>query len=198
MKYFLITSFSLLSTFFATSQNVTTLVSAAGAFTGGKNDVIICGNFIQRLNFKSGGFPQDIHILNLDTEKIMSFRVKPTFKSSKENTFMYFIKPGNYVILNYLWTESKWYGGKMFNEPIFKDIDATDELEQKIKSGQIKESDLARFSFSVSTNYLNYLGTWHFDSGLVYFSDQKEEFDKLLKKKHKQHDFSKATTSIPE
>ena len=48
---------------------------------------IIYGLFIQRLGFSSGGFPQDIRIINLDTKEIFSFRVKPTFKSAKENIF---------------------------------------------------------------------------------------------------------------
>ncbi|SKB96112.1 hypothetical protein SAMN05660841_03313 [Sphingobacterium nematocida] len=47
---------------------------------------IIYGNFIQRLGFASGGFAQDIRLINIDTKEVFAFRVKPTFKSSKENT----------------------------------------------------------------------------------------------------------------
>lgn len=43
------------------------------------NDAIIYGNFIQRLGFTSGGFPQDIRLENVDTKEIYRFRVKPTF-----------------------------------------------------------------------------------------------------------------------
>src|SRR5690606_3374808 len=156
--------------------NFTTLeeVSSGDTINNGKG--IIYGNFIQRLGFSSGGFPQDIRLINLDTKEVLTFRVKPTFKSSKENTFVYYIKPGNYAILNYWWTQSKWYGGKMFTEPIFKNIDATDNFENKISSGQINIDNLEQFTFSISENSLNYLGTWHFDKGLVSFSNDKTEF----------------------
>src|SRR5690606_6049788 len=145
-------------TMFAKGQNFTTLeeVSSGDTINNGKG--IIYGNFIQRLGFSSGGFPQDIRLINLDTKEVLTFRVKPTFKSSKENTFVYYIKPGNYAILNYWWTQSKWYGGKMFTEPIFKNIDATDNFENKISSGQINIDNLDQFTFSISENSLNYLG----------------------------------------
>ena len=184
-------------TMFAKGQNFTKLeeVSSGDTINNGKG--IIYGNFIQRLGFSSGGFPQDIRLINLDTKEVLTFRVKPTFKSSKENTFVYYIKPGNYAILNYWWTQSKWYGGKMFTELIFKNIDATDNFENKISSGQINIDNLEQFTFSISENSLNYLGTWHFDKGLVSFSNDKTEFDNLLKNKYKKLDFSTAMTVIP-
>ena len=87
----------------------------------GTNDTIpagqaaFYGQFIQRLKkFKSGGYPQDIRLINIETNEVFVFRVKSTFKTSKENQFCYLIEPGTYVILNYWWTESKWYGGKSY------------------------------------------------------------------------------------
>jgi hypothetical protein len=85
----------------------------------------------------------------------------------------------------------------MFTEPIFKNIDATDNFENKISSGQIKNENLERFTLSISENSLNYIGTWHFDNGLVSFSNDKTEFDILLKNKYKKLDFSTALTLIP-
>ena len=83
------------------------------------------GDFIQRLKkFKSGGYPQDIRIINIETNEVFIFRVKSTFKTSKENPFCYLIEPGTYAILNYWWTESKWYGGKSYMEPIYKGEDS--------------------------------------------------------------------------
>ena len=158
---------------------------------------IIYGNFIQRLGFSSGGFPQDIRLINLNTKEILAFRVKPMLKSAKENTFLYFIKPGNYAILNYWWTQSKWYGGEMFTEPIYKGIDATDDLDRKIKSGQLKQNELVQFSFIITENSLNYLGTWHFNKGLVSFSDDKMQFDNIVKSKYKKLDFSTAKIVLP-
>lgn len=184
-------------TMFAEGQTITTLdkVSKRDTIITGK--AIIYGNFIQRLGFSSGGFPQDIRLISLDTKEVLSFRVKPTYKSAKENTFVYHIKPGNYAILNYLWTQSKWYGGEMFAEPIFKNIDATDNFNQKIRSGKIHTDNLEQFTFSISENSLYYLGTWHFDKGLVSFSDDKTVFDPLVKGKYKKLEFSNARTEIP-
>lgn len=158
---------------------------------------IIYGNFVQRLGFSSGGFPQEIRLINRDTKEVVSFRVKSTFKSAKENTFIYFIEPGNYAILNYCWTESKWYGGKMFTEPVFQGIDASDDFENRIKSGEIDVDNLKEFTFTIIENSINYLGTWHFDTGLVSFTDDKEILDNLLRGRYKNLDFSKALLILP-
>src|SRR6187397_3205362 len=103
-------------------QNITVkpLKAATGKDFENKKHAVIYGNFIQRLGFNSGGFAQDIKIFNPETNKMFSLRVKPTFKSAKENTFCFIIKPGNYKIINYMYVESKVYGGKIFNEPVFK------------------------------------------------------------------------------
>ncbi|WP_296685889.1 hypothetical protein [Flavobacterium sp.] len=196
MKYLLITFFFLL-TIFAQGQNFITLNEAKSGDTISSDEAIIYGNFIQRLGFSSGGFPQDIRIINLETKEVFTFRVKPTYKSAKENIFIYFIRPGKYAILNYWWTKSTWYGGKFFTEPIFKNIDMTDNLDLKIKSGQINQNELEQFTFEITKNSLNYLGTWHFDKGLVSFTDDKTQFDSLVKSKFKKLDFLSATTILP-
>ena len=196
MKY-LTTAILIFLTMFSQGQNFKILdeVKHDDAITNGQ--AIIYGNFIQRLGFSSGGFPQDIRLINTDTKEVVVFRVKPTFKSARENTFIYFIKPGNYAILNYWWTQSKWYGGKMFTEPIYKDVDTTGEFEQKIKSGKIKPDELKQFAFTITENSLNYLGTWHFDKELVSFTDDKTHFNILMKDKYKNLDFSTAKIVLP-
>ena len=196
MKYICTLIFIILS-FFAVGQSYPTLVEVSSADTIPARQAIIYGNFIQRLGFSSGGFPQDIRLINIGTGEIVSFRVKPSFKSAKENTFMYVINPGKYAILNYWWTQSKWYGGEIFTEPIFKDIDATKDLAQKINSGQIKAENLKQFTFTITEHTLNYTGTWHFDKGLVTFTDDKTVFDLSVKSKYKKLDFSSATVTIP-
>jgi len=62
---------------------------------------IIYGSFIQRLGFSSGGFPQDIRIVNRETNEIYAFRDKPAYNSEKENSFCIHIKQDNYYIINY-------------------------------------------------------------------------------------------------
>lgn len=123
------------------------------------------GEFIQRLKkFKSGGYPQDIRLINIETNEVLVFRVKSTFKTSKENQFCYLIEPGTYAILNYWWTESKWYGGRSYMEPIYKGEDSIQETERKIKSKEQRPDELVLFKFSVAENTLNYVGTWHFEN----------------------------------
>lgn len=197
MKRIILLSISLILSLSAYSQSIKSLDAVGSGDIISKEQCVIYGNFIQRLGFSSGGFPQDIRIMNTDTKEIFSFRVKPTFKSAKENQFIYFLKPGKYIIVNYWWTQSKVYGGTMYAEPIFKGIDATDKFEEKIKSGELKEKDLTSFSFTITENTLNYLGTWHFDKGLVSFTDDKTSLDEKLSKKFKKLDFTNSKTTIP-
>ncbi len=179
------------------AQDFKTLNSVSQRDTLPAEKSIIYGNFIQRLGFSSGGFPQYIHLINLDTKEIVRFRVKSTFRSAKENTFIYFIEPGNYAILDYSWTQSKWYGGTMFSEPIFQNVDASDDFETRIKSSAIDTNKLRKFTFTILKNSVNYVGTWHFDTGLVSFTDDKETLDDTLKKRYKNLDFSTAQLLLP-
>ena len=196
MKYIasLILFFSAL---FVNGQNYKTLNKLSYNSTVKPAQAIIYGNFIQRLGFSSGGYSQEIRIINLDTEELYSFTVKPAFKSAKENTFIYFIKPGNYAILHYWWPQSKWYGGKIFTEPIYKGIASTTDLDEKIKSGQISKDELKQFTFSVADNSLTYLGTWHFDKEIVEFKDKKLDLDTPLSKRFKKLNFSEAIIELP-
>jgi hypothetical protein len=185
-------------TAFAKAQNPKSLRELSSNDTTPPGKSVFYGNFIQRLGFTSGGFPQDIRIANVDTKEVFAFRVKPTFKSAKENIFCFVVEPGRYVILNYYWTESKWYGGKMFVEPIFKGVDATANLDEKVKSGQIDPNQVSRFGFKLEANSLNYLGTWHFDTGLVSFTNDKAQLDSQLKDKYQKVDLSKASIILPD
>lgn len=171
----------------------------------GTNDTIpagqaaFYGQFIQRLKkFKSGGYPQDIRLINIETNEVFVFRVKSTFKTSKENQFCYLIEPGTYAILNYWWTESKWYGGKSYMEPIYKGEDSIFETERKIKNKEQRPDELVFFKFTVTENTLNYLGTWHFEDSPVFFTNDKEETDKEMQYKYKKLDFPASRIAIPD
>ncbi|EIA08962.1 hypothetical protein [Flavobacterium frigoris] len=196
MKITITTIFAFL-TMFAYGQNMSNLKELGNNETIPTGQAVIYGNFIQRLGFSSGGFPQDIKIINIETKELYTFRVKPTFKSAKENTFCYTLKPGTYAISNYLWTQSKWYGAKMVTEPVFKNIDATDQIENKINTGKLKEIDFVPFTFTVTENTLNYLGTWHFDTGLVKFTNDKQVFDIKIIDKYKKLDLATAKIVLP-
>lgn len=178
-------------------QNITRLKSFKKGDKIADGQAVILGTFIQRLGFSSGGFPQDIRLLNIDTDEIFAFRVKSTFKSSKADNFIFHIKPGNYAILNYFWTQSKWYGGKMYMEPIFKGVDASKDFDKKIATREIKVDDLQRYTFNIDENSINYLGEWNFNTGLVSFIDSKDSFDQNFYKKFKNIDFSEAKLNLP-
>ena len=159
---------------------------------------VFYGNFIQRLGFKSGGYPQDIRIVNIDTHATYTFRVKSTFKAAKENLFCYILEPGTYAIVNYWWTKSTWYGGKSYVEPILKGIEVNEKLEERVKSGELKEEDFEMFSFTITPNSVNYLGTWNFAKSPVSFSDEKASLDEKMQDKYKGLDFRNAKTVLPE
>ena len=196
MKY-LISTTLIFITLFSYGQSFKTLESFRNNDTIPPGKAAFYGNFIQRLGFSSGGFPQDIRVINVETKEVFTFRVKPAYKSAKENTFFYVIAPGTYSILHYWWIQSKWYGSKFFTEPILKGVDSKDDLEAKLKSGEVKESELERYSFTVTSNSLNYLGTWHFDTGIVSFTNDKEELDRRIKDRYMNINLLKATTILP-
>jgi hypothetical protein len=180
------------------------LVQAQKAEKLGKKDsipagkAVIYGQFIQRLGFSSGGFPQEIELLNVDTDTPIRFKVKATFKSAKENVFCYAIPPGKYAILNYHWAKSKWYGATLYSEPVYKGIASDETLEAKVKSGEIKTSQLLRYTFTVQANTLHYMGTWQFDKTPATFRDDKQTLDSLVQEKYKALVFSEAQTTLPQ
>lgn len=196
MKY-LFTLLLLLCFGWAEAQSIKTLEEVELKEQVKEGEAIIYGSFIQRLKFSSGGFAQDIRIQNLATQRTYTFNVKPTFKSARQNFFCYHVPAGDYVILNYWWTESKWYGGKVTTEQIFKDA-AFSDLQKEMKEKGTVSRELQPYKFSVQPGSLNYLGTWHFDKEIVSFSNEKESTDNDLKSKYRNLEFQKAQTSLPD
>lgn len=178
-------------------QNPKALYAVSKQDSGSEQKAIIYGNFVQRLGFSSGGFAQDIRIMNNDTKEVLSFRVKPTFKSAKENVFCFYIKPGKYTVVNYWWTESKWYGGKMFTEYIYKNIESS-KVADKLKTAQVQQTDLEQYAFDIDSDSAFYLGTWHFDKELVSFSNDKGELDKVMQSEYPKINWTRAKIEIPQ
>lgn len=148
-----------------------------------KDKAIIYGKFIQRLGFSSGGFPQDIRLQNIETNQILTLRVKPAFQSKKENILCFEIPKGEYVLHNYWWTQSKWYGGKIYDESIIKFSDS---------------KPIGRFKLSINENKIYYVGTWDFETTIVNFKNEKPDFDTIFKAKYKKLKVEKAGLAIPE
>lgn len=141
---------------------------------------VIYGNFVQRLGFSSGGLSQDIYLLNLLTEQVVTLRVKKPLKSSKENIFCYLIEPGEYAIIQYQWSQSKWYGTQTHVEPIWKNQDESE-----------------RFVVSIPRGTLYYIGTWYFDTEAVYFTDDQQSLDTLINDKYRKLDMKTVVKSLP-
>lgn len=180
----------------ALSQQTAWLNNVMKKDTVQTGQAIMYGSFIQRLGFSSGGFSQDISIRNVETDEVYTFRVKAAFKSARENVFCFHIPPGKYVIQNYYWTKSKWYGGTMYNEPIYKNV-ASSQVRKMVYEGQIKKEELQQYEFVIAPGTLNYLGTWRFDQEVVAFRDDKFNFDERLKGTYKNLPFSEAVTMLP-
>lgn len=180
-------------------QKIESLKKADSSKVLNDSTSIIYGLFIQRLGFTSGGFPQEIRLHNIVTDKIYTFNVKGTFKSGKENPFCYYIKPGMYKVFSYFWTKSKWYGGEMHEERIFKNVDtSTKDYTKGVKNGSINPDKLESYYLEIRPNLVYYLGTWHFNTGLISFSDDKINLDEQLKKKNSKINFDDAVTKLPE
>lgn len=183
----------------ANSQKIQSLKKADSSKELNDSTSIIYGLFIQRLGFTSGGFPQEIRLQDIVTKKLYSFNVKGTMKSSKENPFCYYIKPGMYKVFSYFWVKSKWYGGEMHEESIFKNVDTSaKDYIKEVKNGNIDPAKLESYYIEIRPQNIYYLGTWHFDTGLVSFSDDKISLDEKLKKKYSNINFEDAKVKLPE
>ena len=199
MKKYLFLFLFLLSTMHHISGQKYEKLNNAGNLSGlSDHKSVIYGLFVQRLGFTSGGFPQEIRLVNVITKKFYTFNVKSTMKSSKKNFFIYYIEPGLYRIVNYYWTKSTWYGGEIHEEMIFKDIDTSNkEFRKKAKLGLVDPESLEPYYFEIRPNTINYLGTWHFDKGLVYFTDDKSELDEKLENKNNLIDLNSIIINLP-
>ncbi len=179
------------------SQEFKSLKKANSSQNLNDSTSIIYGSFVQRLGFTSGGFPQEIRLLNIVTNQVYTFNVKPVMKTSKQNSFCYYLKPGMYKVLSYFWIKSKWYGGEVHEELIYKNVDTfTKEYAKEIKNGNVDIDRLEPYYIEIRPNLVYYVGTWHFNTGMVSFSVDKENLDKELSKK--KIDFNNAITLLPE
>ncbi len=172
------------------------LLAASDDATTRQGEAIIYGNFIQRLGFNSAGYEQEITLVEVYTRKTYSFIVKEAFCPAKENNFVYHIKPGTYAILNYQWAKEMWYGPAEITEHIYKGIDS--RKKKKVNTGPEGYSQPVSFTFTILPNTINYIGNWHFDTGIVSFSNDKEQSDQSIGKKYTSLDLSSANIVLPD
>lgn len=152
---------------------------------------IVYGSCVQRLGFSSGGFQQYVRLYNLSTGKALNIEVKPAFKSAKYNTFCYALPPGRYALVNYQYTESKWYGGEMHAETLRKTSTSA--------AAEAAPVAATRYTFKVEAGKLHYLGTWHFDKAMQpRFANNKAALDEQLRNNYKKLPFEQALVAVPE
>lgn len=158
---------------------------------------IIYGTFIQRLAFSSGGFPQHVAIFNADTNETFYLEIKGENSAKKQNDFLFYIKPGFYVILNYGWIKGKLFRTEYHYEPIYKGISSKD-IMTRIRNGEVREEDVKPYGFNVSESSLVYIGKWNFSTEVVDLKNEKLELDSRLSLEYKLLDFEKAKINIPD
>jgi hypothetical protein len=159
---------------------------------------MIYGIFVQRLGFKSGGFPQYVKVYNFDQNKEYRLRVKDAFTAQKNSLFCAELPLGMYELRSYIYIQSKWYGGKEFEEQLYKNIDCSDSVKYKAAVDSLGLSSFKRFSFTVNEISPYYVGQWEFGTGLVSFSSDKQTSDEKLKRLIHVSDGSKAISILPQ
>ncbi|WP_180754323.1 hypothetical protein [Hymenobacter sp. DG01] len=138
---------------------------------------VVYGSCVQRLGgTRSGGLGQYIRLVNLDTGKYFRLSIKPILRSRRENTFCYALPPGRYALINYEFSDSKWYGAELHVESV-----------RKHRNSQVLAN--TRYVFEVRPSQLHYVGTW----------DLSQEFDpRFLDEKFTiDLDFTKAYPFLP-
>ncbi len=197
IKIALICFFSIL-TIGVKSQQTGVLKKVYNGHTMRPDEAIVYGTFIPRLGMAHSLNFHEVRFQNVNTGEILKLKIKPKSRKSQDEKFVLIIPPGTYTILNYVWPEKRWYGNMIYTEPIFKGINSLDNLEEKILNGQIKAQDLQQFSFTISPQTVNYIGTWRFNTSLVSFTDDKGNMDDSIKNKYKKLDLSKALIVLPD
>jgi hypothetical protein len=107
-------------------------------------------------------------------------------KKGVSKTFCIAIPPGKYVVwgITYDIKETgmsypryEWMFGHIFADTIFTQKTHKEELEPDM----VKHANLERFRFNVEPARTYYLGTWHFETPKVSFSNDKNSLDSMLK-----------------
>ena len=165
--------------YFAKAQKAIRLDEVNHKDTIGAEHAVIYGTFVQRLNaMTSGGLNQELYLRDTTTKELYVFRAKPLFKSAKQNNFIFYIKPGTYAIVEYMYQKSTWYGFKEFRH-------------------QIKKPEGSAYLFTITPGSLNELGIWHFEKENIYFENAAAEVRDKLRQDYQKLDFTKVVQDIP-
>ncbi|WP_259065492.1 hypothetical protein HDF24_01880 [Mucilaginibacter sp. X4EP1] len=180
------------------AQKITPLTYVENGAVLKPNETIIYGSFLRKPGI---WYDSDLHLViikNMETKELFSVPIETHSKAGKESVFCFYAKPGSYKIIAYRFEKAKWYGGLITTTLIFKNIDYNINLKAKIDSGLIKKEDLSAVSFNIPNTGLFYVGKWHFETGTVFFTDEKVDLDKKMPKDFYFLYFNNATTIIPD
>ena len=151
---------------------------------------LVYGSCIQRLGFESGGLGQYVRLVNLTTGKPVRIKVKPPFRSRKQNAFCFALPPGRYALYKYEFTASKWYGGQLHEENLRKTTSPAPT------GGRLSAT---RYLFTVTAGQLHYLGTWNLEQeNAPVFLNEKTQLDAQLLPVFKNLSFDAAVLALPQ
>ncbi|HRD41032.1 MAG TPA: hypothetical protein PLC65_20560 [Bacteroidia bacterium] len=108
-------------------------------------------------------------------------------KTTKRGDFCFYIRPGNYELIEYIWTTTNGFIATTQTQTITRTNTSADSTANSSQW----------FRFSVSPSSLIYVGTWQFKEEPISFIDEKDEADKKMKQNYGHFDFSKAKRSVP-
>lgn len=118
--------------------------------------------------------------------------------SKKNSLFCAELPLGKYELRSYIYTQSKWYGGTVYEEQLYKNVDCSDSAKYKMMLDSIGLSSFERFTFTISEVMPYYVGQWDFSSGIVSFSSDKQTADEKLKGLIHISDGAKAISILPQ
>jgi hypothetical protein len=141
--------------------------------------------------FYGKGFPNSILLYRFDDKLEYPIRLN--------GRFIYSITPGKYAILMYVYPKSKWDGSIENMVDIIYKNGTQKEVVALLKSGELKESEIQRYTFTVEAGRVNYLGTWNFEDKIPVFIDEKQRIDKKMQKSKSfvYLDLGTAVTNMP-
>jgi len=205
---FILTSFLLLSLSYGFAQEKARYLKAVSNNETSikiksrlKTEAVVYGNFISRKGLTTSEGTESITVKNITTGLNYSMLVKPVLKTKNTNAFLFYIPPGEYEIINYVYVRDKMIVMDEWTyEPVLKGIDYSNPKDMDLLDKGVAKDVYKRFTFKIEAGVVNYVGNWDFNSGFIAFKadENRAVFNKKMKNRvNKKIDYSSAVTIIP-